>query len=151
LLEKPRVTTPELLQEARMTDGRYLQGVFQKVGGDDPQKSWYKFWGSLEHYRADEPFENQIYRSELRADPSQPLEARLTDEFNNQRRELVKDIASKGRWESFATQCETNQKQIEEYYQARRKGGDGVSFKTDAELARDVLAKWPLLEALWSQ
>jgi hypothetical protein len=145
LLKKPIFSTPEIVEEAWMKDGRYLQGVFEKVPGDDPDKSWYKFWGSVARYQAAQAFENQIYRSELRVEPARPLDVRLTNEFNAQRRELLRDIGSKGRWESFALQCESWQKQIEEYYLARQPPAGRLSFQSARDLTREVLAQWKLV------
>jgi hypothetical protein len=147
LASKPKVDIPEVVKEAWTKNGSYLQGVFEAVpAAPDP---WFKYWSDVSKYRAGGSYEHDIYLSMLRAEPAQPLESRLTDLFNAQLAELLKDVALKRRWESFATQCDDWQKKITEYYSGRQLQGGRLSFVTSRELAGEILSQWKIMDRLF--
>jgi hypothetical protein len=149
MASKPKMNLPEVMKEAWTKSGGYLQGVFEAVPAVPQQETRFKYWSDVSKYRAGDGYENDLYLSMLRAEPVQPMEIQLTDQFNAELADLLKDVALKRRWESFAKHCEEWQKKITEYYAERQLKGGPLSFVTSRELAGEILSQWKIMDRLF--
>jgi hypothetical protein len=146
LTAKPKVAISDIVKEAWTKDHRYLQGVFEAVPSEN---HLFKYWSKVAEFQNNQPYEHDLYLSDLLAEPVRPLEMRLTDQFNGQLAELLKDVSVQGRWESFAKQCSEWQKQITEYYSKRQLQGGPLSFNSSRELAEEILSQWKFMDRLF--
>jgi hypothetical protein len=149
MASKPKVNIPEGVKEAWAKNGEYWQGIFEAVPATASQDQWFKYWSDVSKYREGGNYQHDIYLSMLRAAPEQPLEIQLTDQFNAELANLLKDVSLRRRWEDFAKHCEDWQKNITEYYSKRQLKDGPLSFVTPRELAGEILSQWKIMDRLF--
>lgn len=145
LIEAKPTTEFDSIFEVEAKSGTLLTGVFVKVGESPVRYNFYKTRAERDvgvSYR-------ELLLGDLRGEPKKCVHLRCAETYGTQRQRLLQRLDSRAEWEKLAEVCDKLEEEIGDYENRTRSERKGkLSFKKEADFARDVLKEWPALEAL---